>query len=107
MQAVCLRPAYARYLESPTFCHGVSGLLQVMLRFAHDTGLNVFADVAVPLTEQLIGMHEPGTLAGYRSVEMGGTRIDTPGLLDGAACVVITLLAADAEPAWDRAYLLA
>ncbi len=109
MRAVCERPVYAWMLDSPTFCHGVSGLLQVMLRFGHDTGLPVFADAAAPLTEQLLGMHEPGTLAGYRSVEPGGNRIDSPGLLDGAAGTVIALLAAatGSEPAWDRAFLLA
>ena len=109
MRAVCERPVYARMLDSPTFCHGVSGLLQVMLRFGHDTGLPVFADAAAPLTEQLLGMYEPGTLAGYRGVELGGKRVNSPGLLDGAAGAVIVLLAATtgADPTWDRAFLLA
>ena len=78
MRGVCERPVYARMLDSPTFCHGVSGLLQVTLRFGHDTGLPVFADAAALLTERLLGMHEPGTLAGYRGVELGGQRVRLP-----------------------------
>jgi lantibiotic biosynthesis protein len=109
MRAVYRRPVPARLIDSPTFCHGVSGLLQVTLRFANDTGLRVFADAAAALTEQLLGLYEPGSLAGYRSIEPDGGRVDSPGLLDGAPGVAVTLLAAatDAEPAWDRAFLLA
>ena len=39
MEAVYRRPLRARQIDSPTFCHGVAGLRQVTLRFAHDTGL--------------------------------------------------------------------
>lgn len=109
MQAVCRRPVAARFIDSPTFCHGVSGLLLVALRFANDTGLRVFADAAVALTEQLLGLYEPDSMLGYRSFEPDGGRLDSPGLLDGAPGVALTLLAAatDTEPVWDRAFLLA
>jgi lantibiotic biosynthesis protein len=109
MRAVYRRPLSARLVDSPTFCHGVSGLLQVTLRFANDTGLRVFADEAAALTEQLLGLYEPDSLAGYHNIEPGDRRVDSPGLLDGAPGVVVTLLAAatDAEPVWDRAFLLA
>lgn len=109
MRAVYRRPVAARFIDSPTFCHGVAGLLQVTLRFAHDTGLRVFADAAVALIEQLLGLYEPDSMVGYRSIEPDGGRVDSPGLLDGAPGVVLALLAAatDAEPVWDRAFLLA
>lgn len=109
MRAVYRRPVAARLIDSPTFCHGVAGLLQVTLRFANDTGLPDIADAAVALTEQLLALHEPESLAGYRNIEPGGGRVDSPGLLDGAPGVVLTLLAAatDVEPGWDRAFLLA
>ena len=79
------------------------------LRFANDTGLPDIADAAVAVTEQLLALHEPESLAGYRIIEPGGGRVDSPGLLDGAPGVVLTLLAAatDVEPGWDRAFLLA
>jgi hypothetical protein len=108
MQAVYRRPAVARCIDSPTFCHGVAGLLQITLRFAHDTGLSLFTDAAAELTEWLLSAFEPGSLLGYRNWEPGGTRVDQPGLLDGAPGVLLTLLAATSavEPAWDRAFLL-
>jgi hypothetical protein len=108
MKSVYRRPAAARFIDSPTFCHGVAGLLQVTLRFANDTGLPVFTEAAADLTETILAAHEPGSLLGYRNWEPGGTRVDQPGLLDGAPGVLLTLLAAstEVEPSWDRAFLL-
>lgn len=109
MRTVYRRPVADRFIDSPTFCHGIAGLLQVTLRFANDTGLRVFADAAAELAGQLLGLYEPGSLLGYRDVEPDGRRIDDPSLLNGAPGVVLTLLAAasDVEPRWDRAFLLA
>lgn len=109
MAAVYRRPLTARQIDSPTFCHGVSGLLQVTLRFANETRLPMFADAAGNLIEWLLSAYEPDSLMGYRNWEPGGTRVDQPGLLEGAGGVLLTLLAAatDVEPFWDRAFLLA
>jgi hypothetical protein len=109
MEAVYRRPLPERRLDSPTFCHGVAGLLQVTLRFAHDTGLPRFSEAACALSTQLLALYEPESLLGYRSVEKAGKRIDQPGLLDGAPGVALVLLAAatDVEPTWDRLFLLA
>jgi hypothetical protein len=109
MEAVYRRPVAARQIDSPTFCHGVAGLLQITLRFANDTGLPAFARAAVDLFEWLESAYEPESLLGYRNWEPGGRRIDQPGLLDGAPGVLLTLLASctDVEPSWDRAFLLA
>ncbi len=108
MEAIYRRPVSARQIDSPTFCHGVAGLLQVTLRFANDTALPVFTDAAADLTDQLLSAYEPDSLLGYRNWEPGGTRVDQPGLLDGAPGVLLALLAAsnDVEPSWDRAFLL-
>jgi hypothetical protein len=109
MEAIYRRPIAARYIDSPTFCHGVAGLLQVTLRFASDTKLPVFTKAAADLTEWLLSAYEPNSLLGFQNWEPGGTRVDQPGLLDGAPGVLLTLLAAatDVEPSWDRAFLLA
>jgi hypothetical protein len=109
MKAVYRRPPPERRIDSPTFCHGVAGLLQITLRFAHDTGLPHFRETARTLSTQLLALYEPESLLGYRSVEKEGKRIDQPGLLDGAPGVVLVLLAAatDVEPMWDRLFLLA
>lgn len=109
MDAVYHRPAAIRYIDSPTFCHGVAGLLQVTLRFAHDTGLPGFAAEAARLVQSLLSAFEPSSMLGFRNLEPGGRRIDQPGLLDGSPGVLLALLAAasNVEPCWDRAFLLA
>jgi lantibiotic biosynthesis protein len=108
MKAVYRRPVRERYIDSPTFCHGVAGLLQITLRFANDTGLPLFAEATENLSEQLLSLYDPGSLLGYYSLEPGGQRVDQPGLLDGAPGVVLVLLAAatDVDPTWDRLFLL-
>lgn len=109
MAAVLARPVPARRIDSPTFCHGVAGLLQITLRFAHDTGLQLFVDATQTLTNQLLSMYEPERILGFYSLEPAGNRVDQPGLLDGAPGVVMTLLSAATavDPPWDRLFLLA
>jgi class I lanthipeptide synthase len=109
LEAVYRRPIRERRIDSPTFCHGVAGLLQVTLRFACDTGLPLFAEAARTLSTQLLALYDPDSLLGYYSIEPGGQCVDRPGLLDGAPGVVLVLLAAatDTEPTWDRLFLLA
>jgi hypothetical protein len=109
MESVYRRPRRARNIDSPTFCHGVAGLLQITLRFAHDTRLPVFTRAATELAEQILDAYEPETsLLGFRSVEPEGNLVDNAGLLDGAPGVALVLLAAatTAEPTWDRLFLL-
>jgi hypothetical protein len=109
MRAVYDRPMHERQVDSPTFCHGIAGLLQITLRFMHDTGEPVFVDAAGDLAEQLLAAYEPDGLLGFCSLEPGGNAVDNAGLLDGAPGVALVLLAAatDAEPTWDRLFLLA
>jgi hypothetical protein len=108
MKAVYQRPLFERAIDSPTFCHGIAGLLQITLRFAHDTGLAQFTVAADILGQQLLSLYDPTSRLGYYSLEPGGLRVDQPGLLDGAPGVVLVLLAAatDVEPFWDRLFLL-
>jgi hypothetical protein len=108
MAAVYRRPVPARRIDSATFCHGVAGLLQVTLRFAHDTGSAMFTEAAAALTEQLLSLYRPERMLGYCSLEPDGNLVDQPGLLDGAPGVALALLAAStsAEPGWDRLFLL-
>jgi hypothetical protein len=108
VRAVVHRPSADRRIVSPTICHGIAGLLQIMLRFADDTGAEDVLVEAELLAEHLLGQYEPETLLGYRSVELEGRRVDQPGLLDGAPGVALALLAASCPvvPAWDRIFLL-
>ncbi|HZP87260.1 MAG TPA: lanthionine synthetase C family protein [Burkholderiales bacterium] len=108
MEAVYRRPIPMRRIDSPTFCHGVAGLLQITVRFAHDTGIAMFNEAATALTEQLLALYEPQRRLGFCCIEPEGNRVDQPGLLDGAPGVVLALLAAatSIEPTWDRLFLL-
>ncbi|MFE1560385.1 lanthionine synthetase C family protein [Streptomyces sp. NPDC058734] len=82
--------------DAPGLCHGLSGLLHITSRFAHDTKDLELTRAATELTERLLA---PNTV----------TAADGPGYLDGAAGVALALLAAatDCPPAWDRTLLLA
>lgn len=108
MAAVYRRPVEQRFIDSPTFCHGVSGLLHITLRFARDTGLPLFQEATERLAAQLLAQYEPASLLGYRSIEVGDRHVDQPGLLDGAPGVALVLLAAATahEPVWDRLFLM-
>jgi hypothetical protein len=106
--AVRRRPVEERHIDSPTFCHGVSGLLQIVLRFAADTGLPEFTAMAAELIDQLLEAYEPERPLGYACLEPGRNPVDRAGLLDGAPGVAMVLLAASTgvEPSWDRLFLL-
>lgn len=108
MAAVYRRPIAERGIDSPTFCHGVAGLLQITLRFHHDTGLPLFAEAATALTRQLLDAFEPDRPMGIANLEPGDNKVDQPGLLDGAAGVSLVLLSAasEVEPTWDRMFAL-
>lgn len=108
MHAVFRRPVAARHVDSPTFCHGVSGLLQITLRFAHDTGDAALAQGAAALVEQVLAAYAPERPLGFASLEHDGRLVDAPGILDGSSGIVLVLLAAatDRPPDWDRLFLL-
>jgi hypothetical protein len=108
MEAVFRRPVTIRRIDSPTFCHGVAGLLAIALRFANETGLPVFIDESRKLVEQILESYRPDSLLGFRSLEVGDREVDQPGLLDGIPGVALVLLAAatGVEPTWDRLFLL-
>jgi hypothetical protein len=97
-----------RGIPSPILCHGIAGLLQITLRFANDTDDVYFYDMASELIQQLLSLFEPESLLGFRNIQSDGCKIDDPGILEGSAGVILTLLAAvtDTEPVWDRMLLL-
>jgi len=109
LKAVARRPISERAIDSPTFCHGVAGLLHIMLRFSNEERGALFAEEVQRLTDQILLQWEPDSYLGFCSLEPGNRRVDQPGLLDGAAGVAIALLAAatDEPPLWDRLFLLA
>ena len=108
MEAVFKRPASSRRIDSPTFCHGKAGLLQIALRFANDTGRDIFVRESQNLAREILLAYKPGSTLGFRNIESGENEIDQPGLLDGVPGVVLVLLAGSATvaPDWDRLFLL-
>jgi lantibiotic modifying enzyme len=108
MACVYRTPHTERGVDSPTLCHGLAGLLQITLRFAHDTNDVLFTEAAKQLVEEILSAFEPDTIVGMRDIEPDGRRVERAGLLTGASGVALTLLAAatDIEPTWDRAFLL-
>lgn len=108
MEDVFRRPVTTRRIDSPTFCHGVAGLLAITMRFANETGSPVLSEASRTLVRQLLDSYRPESLLGFRNIEYGDSEVDQPGLLDGAPGVALVLLAAttNVEPTWDRLFLL-
>jgi hypothetical protein len=95
LRAGLRRQEQAAPLDEPILCHGTAGLAHVGLRMAADGGDAEIAAASRLLCLELID----------RTDEVDAD----PGLLTGAAGVALVLLAAatSAEPAWDRALLVA
>ena len=95
LRAGLRRQEQAAPLDEPILCHGTAGLAHVGLRMAADGGDAEIAAASRRLCLELID----------RTDEVDAD----PGLLTGAAGVALVLLAAatPAEPAWDRALLVA
>jgi len=108
MEDVFRRPVAARRIDSPTFCHGVAGLLAIALRFASDTGSAIFIEQSHTLVKQILDSYQPESALGFRNLEVADHEMDQPGLLDGSPGVALVLLAAatNVEPTWDRLFLL-
>lgn len=106
--SVQTRPIETRGIPSPTFCHGIAGLLQIVLRFANDTRDAAFFRFGESLVTTLLDMYDAEAPFGFRDVEPQGHRVDSPGLLTGALGPTLALLAAstDCPPDWDQVFLL-
>lgn len=107
MRAVVRRPPAKRGLVSPTFCHGLAGLMHTFTRFAQSNDGGEFVPAVESLCLDIEKMFEPDSLLGFRSVELHGKRVDQPGLLDGTPGVALALLAAatPVSPEWDHIFL--
>jgi hypothetical protein len=108
LRAIMRRPHRERGIMSPTFCHGLAGLMHIFSRFSQSAEGHEFAPEVERLFGEIENTFEPGSLLGFRSFEFRGQRIDQPGLLDGTPGVALALLAAGSaiSPDWDRIFLL-
>src|SRR5262249_27817076 len=69
MEAVFQRPSTARCLETPSFCHGLAGLLHIAARFTNLYPTPAITRGTAELFDQLAAMFDASTPFGFRSVE--------------------------------------
>lgn len=95
-------------IPSAHLCHGVAGLLQICLRFAHECDSMLVQEQIPLLVEQILDAFHPEFVVGFRNVDRD-QQIDDPTWLNGAVGIAMTLLAAStpAPPNWDRALAIA
>lgn len=105
---VLRRPVSHRLIDSPTLCHGVAGLLQICLRFFHDTQDATLAEQIPLLVTQILDVFDAQSPLGFRDYERADVLVDQPGWLTGAPGTAMALLAAACPvvPGWDRFLLL-
>ncbi|MEU0597387.1 lanthionine synthetase LanC family protein [Streptomyces sp. NPDC006393] len=100
-----LRRTRRRRVTTPVLCHGLAGLLMICLDFA---AVSEAARAAVPhLVTELLAHADPERPFLFADRSPSGDLDDGPGLLTGAAGVVLALLAATADrrPRWFHAFL--
>lgn len=106
--AAVTRPPDIACLGTPTFCHGIGGVLQIAARMAVETVDARVAALVPPLCADLLKFFDPTTEFGFRALGPNGMRGDEAGFLNGAAGIGLVLLSIShsPDPGWDRAVLL-
>lgn len=107
MEAALKKPQEEQRIDAPTICHGISGVLDIALRFAMDTKEAFFSEAVNSMTEKLISYYDPKHYWGFQDV-IRSVKVDNAGFLMGASGVVLALLAAayPVEPVWDEVLLV-
>lgn len=95
---------YEHYQEY-SICHGLAGILLILLRFYHDEADEEVSIAIDSVLERLIVSFDDNLRFGFRITEQNGTETDDPSFMRGAVGIALSLLAAasDVEPTWDRA----
>ena len=108
IESVLRRSRVERGLSSPTICHGVAGLLQICLRFAHECESPLIHEHIPLLVQEILDAFDSAFPLGFRD-SVKGIPIDQPGWLMGAPGVAMVLLSAATEviPTWDRVLVIA
>ncbi|WP_163505324.1 lanthionine synthetase C family protein [Fodinicola acaciae] len=108
MKSLSTALANVDQLTSPTFCHGLAGLLMTTFVFASDTGQPALVTATADLVRRLLRHYDPNSLLGFRDHEVGGDAVDNPGWLCGTAGIatVLATICAYDRPQWTRLVLL-
>lgn len=90
-------------LKTPWVCHGLAGLLLVLMRFYNDSTDNLVGDGIDQITDRLLAQYEDGNLLGFADRAERGNPTNDVSLLNGATGVALVLYSAatDLEPRWD------
>lgn len=106
-------------LDGPTFCHGLAGALYIVYRAWQLTQAPALPSIGASLTHRLLQMAEPESPFLFRHwvpdspdgwvTATSYKKLDSVGLLEGAAGVGLTLHAVSSEPgkpaqSWDRLF---
>ncbi|OBA07786.1 lantibiotic biosynthesis protein [Paenibacillus polymyxa] len=76
---------------SPTFCHGLAGLLHMAHRFYYFTGNQAALGFADQIALKLMNLYDKELPFGYQDLE-GSTHVHNIGILQGAAGIALSLL---------------
>lgn len=98
---------------SPTFCHGFSGLYQIVNSIEMSIGKPIFNNEKKELLNRIMEFYDPMYSFGFKNVEVSNEygnikSFEYIGLLDGAVGVCLALLEGEyrSENIWKRAFLL-
>ncbi|MFG3407056.1 lanthionine synthetase C family protein [Streptomyces sp. NPDC048142] len=106
-----LTAASDELIRDSALCHGWAGLLEIVLRTAHDTDDQDLHTAADRLAARVLDGFDPEAPFGFRYAHTLAARaLDRPGFLEGAAGIALALhtYASGSVPttSWDRALLL-
>lgn len=97
-------------LEGPSFCHGYSGLLQIINRMYMDTKEELYFSFKEKLIEIILEKYDANYPFGFVDEE-GSNKVIKIGLLDGVAGIILTLISTiefkNHVITWDYPFLLA
>lgn len=92
LASVHRRPASLLFVDNPSLCHGLAGLLAVA-RLVDGASSQVD-----DLVEQLLDHRDPAARFGFRNVQRDPISIDSPGFLEGSAGAAVALVSFAADP---------
>lgn len=97
-------------LPSPTFCHGIAGLLMTTWIMYQDSGSVFLHSQAIMLKEILLEYYDPAHPFGFKNLDPqrkgGFAEISQLSLIEGASGILLTLLSLDGLSSWWHAPFL-
>ncbi|WP_322976551.1 lanthionine synthetase C family protein [Clostridium kluyveri] len=102
LEAICKMDENEWKLESPTFCHGYSGLLAIIQAMYIDTNNNIFGNTRKKILDKIISLYNKNALLGFYNIDVDEknyfkkeyqlVKSNNIFLLSGSIGVILTLL---------------